>query len=79
MLQVMYKMAREMIKKMVLEYNLMIPADSMRDTKPMSKVVESYLMAKYAQKMPNLTAEVVVSSMAPMLMNVTLALEHFAQ
>lgn len=75
----MYRMAKEMIAKMVMEYNVMIPGDSRRDTKPMSGVLEAMLMSKYVQKTNNLTGEVVFASMSPMLMNVTLTMESAAQ
>lgn len=75
----MYRMAKEMIAKMVMEYNVMIPRDSRRDTKPMSGVLEAMLMSKYVQKTNNLTGEVVFASMSPMLMNVTLTMESAAQ
>lgn len=40
-------MVKEMIVKMVMEYNVMIFGDSMRDIKLMSGVLEVMLMFKY--------------------------------
>lgn len=75
----MYRMIKEMIVKMVMEYNVMIFGDSMRDIKLMSGVLEVMLMFKYVQKINNLIGEVVFVSMLFMLMNVIFIMESVVQ
>lgn len=75
----MYRMVKEMIVKMVMEYNVMIFRDSMRDIKLMSGVLEVMLMFKYVQKINNFIGEVVFVSMLFMLMNVIFIMESVVQ
>lgn len=75
----MYRMVKEMIVKMVMEYNVMIFGDSMRDIKLMLGVLEVMLMFKYVQKINNLIGEVVFVSMLFMLMNVIFIMESVVQ
>ncbi|XP_061194923.1 uncharacterized protein LOC133203073 [Saccostrea echinata] len=77
--QNMYKMTEEMVAKMIMEYNIMMKTDNERDNKPMSGILNSMLMAKYAQKTQNMTAEVVFASLSPLLRNVTTEMENAAQ
>ncbi|XP_062579251.1 uncharacterized protein LOC134241190 [Saccostrea cucullata] len=77
--QNMYKMTEEMVAKMIMEYNIMQKMDNERDNKPMSGILNSMLMAKYAQKTQNMTAEVVFASLSPVLRNVTTEMENAVQ